>query len=100
MKFGLRYCNTGHYADPVRAIELMQAGEAAYTVFAWEEAALHWQAALELMEEQGSEPERRARLLERLGDLMYATELNTERGIDCLEQALRIYEDLKQTKRV
>jgi probable F420-dependent oxidoreductase len=29
MKFGLRYCNTGRYVDPARAVELAQAGEAA-----------------------------------------------------------------------
>jgi probable F420-dependent oxidoreductase len=29
MKFGLRYCNTGRYVDPVRAVELAQAGEEA-----------------------------------------------------------------------
>ncbi len=29
MKFGLRYCNTGRYVDPARAIELAQAGEEA-----------------------------------------------------------------------
>lgn len=29
MKFGLRYCNTGPYVDPTRAIELAQAGEEA-----------------------------------------------------------------------
>jgi alkanesulfonate monooxygenase SsuD/methylene tetrahydromethanopterin reductase-like flavin-dependent oxidoreductase (luciferase family) len=35
MKFGLRYCNTGRYADPARAIELMQAAEAAGFESAW-----------------------------------------------------------------
>ncbi|MCZ6504161.1 MAG: TIGR03619 family F420-dependent LLM class oxidoreductase, partial [Gammaproteobacteria bacterium] len=35
MKFGLRYCNTGHYVDPVRAVELMQAGEEAGFESAW-----------------------------------------------------------------
>jgi len=35
MKFGLRYCNTGRYTDPVRAIELMQAAEAAGFESAW-----------------------------------------------------------------
>jgi alkanesulfonate monooxygenase SsuD/methylene tetrahydromethanopterin reductase-like flavin-dependent oxidoreductase (luciferase family) len=35
MKFGLRYCNTGRYTDPVRAVELMQAGEAAGFESAW-----------------------------------------------------------------
>ena len=35
MKFGLRYCNTGRYVDPERAVELMQAGEAAGFESAW-----------------------------------------------------------------
>ena len=35
MKFGLRYCNTGPYVDPVTAIELVQAGEAAGFDSAW-----------------------------------------------------------------
>ncbi len=35
MKFGLRYCNTGRYVDPRRAIELMQAAEAAGFESAW-----------------------------------------------------------------
>ena len=29
MKFGLRYCNTGCYADPALAVELVQAAEEA-----------------------------------------------------------------------
>ncbi|MFP6808139.1 MAG: LLM class F420-dependent oxidoreductase [Pseudomonadales bacterium] len=35
MKFGLRYCNTGQYVDPKRAVELMQAGEEAGFESAW-----------------------------------------------------------------
>ncbi len=35
MKFGLRYCNTGRYVDPTRAIELVQAGEEAGFDSAW-----------------------------------------------------------------
>ena len=35
MKFGLRYCNTGRYVDPSRAIELVQAGEEAGFESAW-----------------------------------------------------------------
>ncbi len=35
MKFGLRYCNTGRYVDPVRAVELMQAAEEAGFESAW-----------------------------------------------------------------
>jgi probable F420-dependent oxidoreductase len=35
MKFGLRYINTGRYADPAQAIELVQAGEEAGFESAW-----------------------------------------------------------------
>ena len=35
MKFGLRYCNTGQYVDPAKAVELVQAGEAAGFESAW-----------------------------------------------------------------
>ena len=35
MKFGLRYCNTGQYTNPARAVELVQAGEAAGFESAW-----------------------------------------------------------------
>ena len=32
MKFGLRYCNTGTYVDPNKALELAQAGEEAFGI--------------------------------------------------------------------
>lgn len=35
MKFGIRYCNTGRYVDPVPAVELVQAAEAAGFESAW-----------------------------------------------------------------
>ncbi|MEE2777253.1 MAG: LLM class F420-dependent oxidoreductase [Acidobacteriota bacterium] len=35
MKFGLRYCNTGRYVNPARAVELVQAGEEAGFESAW-----------------------------------------------------------------
>ena len=35
MKFGLRYCNTGRYIDPAKALELVQAGEDAGFESAW-----------------------------------------------------------------
>ena len=35
MKFALRYCNTGPYADPAAAVELLQAGEEAGFESAW-----------------------------------------------------------------
>lgn len=35
MKFGLRYCNTGRFVDPTKAVELLQAGEEAGFESAW-----------------------------------------------------------------
>ncbi len=35
MKFGIRYCNTGRYTDPTRAVELVQAAEATGFESAW-----------------------------------------------------------------
>ncbi len=35
MKFGIRYCNTGRYVEPARAVELVQAAEAAGFESAW-----------------------------------------------------------------
>lgn len=35
MKFGMRYCNTGRYTDPAKAIALVQAGEEAGFESAW-----------------------------------------------------------------
>jgi ATP/maltotriose-dependent transcriptional regulator MalT len=90
----------GSAGDVEQAIEYsIAAGEAARAVFAWEEATTHWQAALAMVEEHGSEPERRAYLLERLGDLMYVSALDRIKGIDYLERALALYEALGQEDR-
>lgn len=35
MKFGIRYCNTGRYVEPARAVELVQAAEATGFESAW-----------------------------------------------------------------
>ncbi|MBW2420818.1 MAG: protein kinase [Deltaproteobacteria bacterium] len=70
----------------------MRAGDVAARVSAWEEAAQHWRSALELMEDEGVENERRVTLLERLGDLIYMTGEDWERGVAFLEEALAIYE--------
>jgi class 3 adenylate cyclase len=94
------YRLAGAAADLDKALDYsLRAGETAAGVFAWEEAAEHWQAALELMEDEGVERERRAGLLERLGDLMYNTGLNWEKGISYLEEALAIHEQLGHEER-
>lgn len=71
---------------------MMRAGQLAAEQLAWEEAAVHWDAALEVMPDAGVEPEHRARLLERLGDLKYAANFDVERGTAQLEEALACYE--------
>jgi class 3 adenylate cyclase len=87
--------------DPPKAIQYsLQAAEAAGRVYAWEAAVSHGEAALELMEEQGDNLELRAQVLERLGDLMYVSGIDYERGIAHLEKALALYEELGQRRRV
>ena len=96
----MHYRLAGTAADPAKAIDFAErAGEAATAVFAWEEAAAQWQAALELMGRRADPPERRVLLLERLGDLMYFTGLDYEKGIGYLEEALKLHEELGQTER-
>ena len=80
--------------DARKAIDYsIRAGRAAYEVYAFEDAAFHWRAALALMQE--SDPQR-AWLLERLGRPHI---LGLEKsGIDYLKEALRIYERLGKTE--
>ena len=96
----------GHYrlagaaADPDKAIEyILKAAATSAELFAYDDAAAHLDAALELMEEKGSDPALRAALLLRMGDLMQVTGIDLVRGIECLTEALRIYEDLGDVER-
>jgi tetratricopeptide (TPR) repeat protein len=83
----------GAAADLEETVEaLLEAAEEARRRLAWEEASDHWQAALELLEVRGAEPADQARLLERLGDAMFATGTDWEHGIEQLERAVEIYE--------
>ena len=96
----VHYRLAGGAAEAEKAIDYsLRAGKAAEAVFAYEKAVAHWQAALTLMEEQGAEPERRADLLRRLGNLMCVTGLDYGGGIDHLEMALKLYEELGQQER-
>ncbi|MCA1844709.1 MAG: protein kinase, partial [Actinobacteria bacterium] len=83
-------------AETGRAIECgIAAGEAALATFSYEEAARHWRSVLELLEATGA-TEARAQLLGRLGDVLFSTGLDPAASLDCLEQALRLYEALGQ----
>ena len=95
------HCRLGGAADPDKTIEYsVRAGEAALAVFAYEEAAEHWEAALELLDEQEGAAATQARLLERLSDLKYMTGIDAPGSIECLERALRLYERLGDDERI
>jgi tetratricopeptide (TPR) repeat protein len=93
------FFNAVEGGDAEKAIDyLVRAGAAAFAVFAYEEAASHFQAALGLMEETGANTERKADLLERLSRVTYS--IDEVRSVGYLEQALRLYEALKRTERL
>jgi predicted ATPase len=71
----------------------IRAGQAAYEVLAFEDAAFRWRAALALMQDSDTQ---RASLLERLGNPhLHGLEKS---GIDYLKEALGIYEHLGNTE--
>jgi DNA-binding CsgD family transcriptional regulator/tetratricopeptide (TPR) repeat protein len=64
------YRAAGDPADPEKVIEYtMRAGRAAQSLYAFPEAARHFQAALSLLERQGGDPHVIARLQLRIGSL-------------------------------
>ena len=91
----VHYRLAGSAADAERAIDYsIRAGQLAASVFAWEEAAVHLEAAREIMEDFGAKPEDRAFLLQTLGGLMYIAGINLAKGVEYLEQALHLYKQL------
>ncbi|HVL82435.1 MAG TPA: AAA family ATPase [Actinomycetota bacterium] len=72
----------------------VEAGLQALSLFAYEEAAAHWEAALELMEDAGSPDEEVTRLRERLADLLFLAGIDYDRSEAHMTEALRSYERL------
>ncbi|MDO8431421.1 MAG: hypothetical protein Q7S58_03325 [Candidatus Binatus sp.] len=70
----------------------IRAGQAAVEVFAYEEAAAHWNAALRLAETLDLEITKRARLHHRIGSVSRAFDFN--HGIEHLEAALKLYQQI------
>jgi DNA-binding CsgD family transcriptional regulator/tetratricopeptide (TPR) repeat protein len=100
-ELAVHYARAGDFADPDKTIAYAErAGEAAKAVFAYEEATAHWRTALEWMDRHAVELGRRARLLERLGDLTYLAGIDYDAGIAYLQRALQLYEQLGQADRV
>jgi DNA-binding SARP family transcriptional activator/tetratricopeptide (TPR) repeat protein len=77
----------------------VRAGEAARARFAWEEAVRYWETALQLMDQVRADPEQIAALLERLEDLIAGTGGDYEAGLQYLERALRLREQLGDDER-
>lgn len=81
--------------DPAKAIQYtLQAAEAAYAAFGFEDAINLWESAHDLMRSHGAPPEQQARLLERLATGRFTAGLDVARGVTALEKALAIWEEL------
>jgi tetratricopeptide (TPR) repeat protein len=76
----------------------IRAGNAAFSVFAYQEAASHFQAALGMMEDTAAVAEQKAGLLERLAAVTFST--NEVASFTYLEQALILYKGLNRTERL
>ncbi|HLX04436.1 MAG TPA: AAA family ATPase [Candidatus Binatus sp.] len=77
----------------------IKAGEVAYSVFGFEEAASCWRTALAMTENQRTDPLVRARLLERLGNPATVGDFDPAESVEHLEAALRTYQDLGDLER-
>lgn len=88
------YRLAGMAADHDRAVAAMvAAGEEALAVAAFEEAADHWQAALDRLDDPRDAAGVRARVLERLGDVMFVSGLDRQAGVAALEEAVQMHVD-------
>jgi class 3 adenylate cyclase/tetratricopeptide (TPR) repeat protein len=97
----IHYRTAGAAADAEKAIDYsIRAGRGAYAASAYEEAVVHLEAALQLIEEEDVGRDREGQVLEYLGDLMHVTGIDRARGIAYLERALKIYEKENRTDRV
>lgn len=95
------YQQAGSLAPADKAIDaLIQAGQDAGAVLAWEEVAAYWQTALALMERTRADIPRRADLFARLADLLYVTGFDLEGSIQYAEKAIGLFAELSDRQRV
>ncbi len=93
----LRLADTA--GDPEKAVEFsLRAGSRAFELLAWDEAALHWDGAVGVLERLDRDPALRADLLVTLADLMVITG-DVGRQIDLLENALALSDELGDGER-
>jgi tetratricopeptide (TPR) repeat protein len=94
------YRLAGAAGDTEKAVEYsLRAGDAAQAAFAHEDAATHLEGAIEVMEDQGVEPIRRAELLRRLSDLMFISGVDLPKGVVYGERALALFEEAGEFER-
>ena len=102
---GLAYSNLAIIAHhwrlgghPERATNyLLRAGDEALALTAWDEAARHWEFALQCMEKSGESLVRRARLLEGLGDLYFLSSFEAQPSVERYLRAAALYESAGET---
>jgi tetratricopeptide (TPR) repeat protein len=88
----------GEAAESAKALEyLTRAADAAVAVGANQEAVSHWESALALVEKTGGTEELRADLLTKIGLMLQ--QIDPSKGIDRLEEALRLHEAAKREDR-
>ncbi len=79
--------------SPERATgHLLRAGDDALALTAWDEAAKHWEFALQCMEKPGAPAARRARLLEGLGDLYFLSTFEAHPSVERYLRAASLHE--------
>ena len=89
-----RHCQAaGVGIEPDKTVAyLVQAGQRAVRVMAWEEAAEHYEAAVEIMDDTSYGEVPKAQLLQGLGDVIYVSGVAAGRGLEFMERALALYE--------
>ena len=89
----------GSAGEPGKAVDTsLRAGAEAAALFAWEEAAGHWEGALAVMARMGGRERERADLLVALGEVMVLVG-HLGRQIAHLEAALELYDALGDRER-
>jgi DNA-binding SARP family transcriptional activator len=82
----------GPAADPEHAADLsLQAAEEAARLYAWHEAVDHAEAAVEVLDQAGTTPDRRAGAAVQTAILRLKSSIGDKRAIELLETALKLY---------
>ncbi len=96
-----RHCQgAGAGIDPDKtATYLVAAGQRAVGVMAWEDAAEHFEAAVEIMDDTTFGAVPKAQLLQGLGDVIYVSGVAAGRGLDFMSRALELYESAGEAEK-